>query len=104
MYFACDSIPFPSGGIAIGAYPALSRHTVLFAEQIILRVVKMTVPVCYFAQFARPLWHKIMSVDDEKWRQQLLLNIKEASPLSLQAKQVICARLHLVLTNQALEK
>lgn len=89
LYYTSDSIPFPPGHVSFGKCPPLSRYSVLAAEQIILRVMKMTVPVCHFAQFSRPLWHRFMMLDDELWRQQLSgrSNIPRPESLSSQAKQ-----------------
>lgn len=89
LYFKCDSIPFPTEKYRDGRCSILSTHSVLAAEQIILRVLKMTVPMCHFAQFARPLWHKIMTLDDQQWRHQIQLESTKFVPtISLLAKQV----------------
>ena len=89
LYFKCDSIPFPTYEATEAFRPSLSRHSVLAAEQIILRVLKMTVPICHFSQFARPLWHRIMALDNQQWRQQFSSKRNDIKPsIPLQAKQV----------------
>jgi hypothetical protein len=45
------------------SHSPLSSEVVLNAEQLILKVLKVTVPVCYFAQFARPLWDRMKGLD-----------------------------------------
>lgn len=40
-----------------------------------MRVLKMTVPICYFSQFARPLWSRIRVVDDERWKQAIACKV-----------------------------
>lgn len=67
MYFEADSIPFPRE-VPNVCNSTLSLQTVIEAEQTILKVLKMSVPVCYFAQFARPLWYRMRSVDEEQSR------------------------------------
>ena len=63
LYFEADSIPFPTENIFNVPHCPLSSERVLNAEQLILKVLKLTVPVCYFAQFARPLWDKMKSTE-----------------------------------------
>lgn len=63
LYFETDLIPFPEEDIMNVSHSPLSSEVVLNAEQLILKVLKLTVPVCYFAQFARPLWDRIKGLD-----------------------------------------
>jgi hypothetical protein len=63
LYFETDLIPFPQEDIMNVSHSPLSREVVLNAEQLVLKVLKLTVPVCYFAQFARPLWDRMKGLD-----------------------------------------
>lgn len=63
LYFETDLIPFPQEDIMNVSHSPLSSEVVLNAEQLILKVLKLTVPVCYFAQFARPLWDRMKVLD-----------------------------------------
>lgn len=63
LYFETDFIPFPQEDIINVSHSLLSSEVVLNAEQLILKVLKLTVPVCYFAQFARPLWDRMKGLD-----------------------------------------
>lgn len=75
LYFEADLIPFPRVDISNVSYCPLSSKDVLDAEQLILMVLRLTVPVCYFAQFARPLWDRMRSVDSLQ-REHCLLTPK----------------------------
>ena len=63
LYFETDLIPFPQEDIMNVSHSPLSSEVVLNAEQLILKVLKLTVPVCYFAQFARSLWDRMKDLD-----------------------------------------
>jgi hypothetical protein len=64
-------------------HTTLSAEAVVKAEQIMLKILKMTVPVCYFAQFARPLWYKMRSVDELQCRTKVASNRRKESYISL---------------------
>jgi hypothetical protein len=89
LYFEGDSIPFPRE-VPNVLHSTLSIEAVVEAEQIILKILKMTVPVCYFAQFARPLWYKMRSVDEVQCRIKIATNLRKGSlaSLSLNSKLV----------------
>lgn len=89
LYFEGDSIPFPRE-VPNVLHSTLSAETVVEAEQIILKVLKMTVPVCYFAQFARPLWYKMKSVDEMQCKIKIESNWRKEfyTPLPLNSKLV----------------
>jgi hypothetical protein len=45
-----------------------------------MKVLKMTVPICHFAQFARPLHYRITALHHQAWKKELLR--PPPSPLS----------------------
>jgi hypothetical protein len=59
---------------------------VLIAEQLILRVLKMTVPVCYFAQSARPLWHRIKVIARVRVRVRVSVSVKVRVRVSVKVR------------------
>ena len=72
-----DLFTFPRVDISNISHPQLSSKDVLDAEQLILMVLRLTVPVCYFAQFARPLWDRMKSADTVQREHCLLKPTRE---------------------------
>jgi hypothetical protein len=65
-----------------------------------MKVLKMTVPICHFAQFARPLHYRITALHHQAWKKELLR--PPPSPLSPAVQTLSLVSKHVNICNLCL--